>query len=153
SMSEIVVVGYTTQKKTNLTGSVATIKGSEIENQPFTSLDKALQGQIAGLQSVAASGAPGANQQIRIRGISSITAGNQPLWVIDGVVINPNDLSRQTTTANILSTLNPNDIESVSVLKDAASASIYGSRAATGVILVTTKKGKPGKTKFRLDAE
>src|SRR5205085_5018465 len=72
---------------------------------------------------------------------------------IDGVIINPNDLSRQTTTANILSTLNPNDIESITVLKDAASASIYGSRAATGVILVTTKRGKPGKTKIRVDAE
>ena len=105
------------------------------------------------MQSVATSGAPGANQQVRIRGISSITASNAPLWVIDGVPVLANDLSRQTTTANILSTLNPNDIESISVLKDAASASIYGNRAANGVILITTKKGRAGKTKLRFDME
>jgi len=152
-MAEVVVVAYGTKKKTDLTGSVGTVKGADIENKPFTSIDKALQGAVAGLQSVAASGAPGANQQIRIRGISSITASNAPLWVIDGVPVLANDLSRQTTTANILSTLNPNDIESISVLKDAASASIYGNRAANGVILITTKKGRAGKTKLRFDME
>lgn len=155
-MSEVVIVAYGTQKRAEMTGSVGTVKGAEIENQPFTSIDKALQGQVAGLQSVAFSGQPGAAQQIRIRGISSITAGNNPLWVIDGVIINAGtngDLSRQTTTANVLSTINPNDIESISVLKDAGSASIYGSRAANGVILVTTKKGRAGKTKIRLDME
>src|SRR5678815_1584851 len=152
-MTEVVVVAYGTKKKTALTGSMTTVKGADIENKPFTSVDKALQGAVAGLQSVAASGAPGANQQIRIRGISSITASNAPLWVIDGVPVIANDISRQTTTANILSTLNPNDIESISVLKDAASAAIYGNRAANGVILVTTKKGRAGKTKFKFDAE
>ena len=152
-MAEVVVVAYGTKKKTDLTGSVGTVKGADIENKPFTSVDKALQGTVAGLQSVATSGAPGANQQVRIRGISSITASNAPLWVIDGVPVLANDLSRQTTTANILSTLNPNDIESISVLKDAASASIYGNRAANGVILITTKKGRAGKTKLRFDME
>ena len=152
-MTEVVVVAYGTKKKTDLTGSVGTVKGADIENKPFTSVDKALQGAVAGLQSVAASGAPGANQQIRIRGISSITASNAPLWVIDGVPVLTNDLSRATTTANILSTLNPNDIESITVLKDAASAAIYGNRAANGVILVTTKKGRAGKTKFKFDME
>lgn len=153
TIAEVVVVAYGTQKKAALTGSVATVKAQDIENKPFTSIDKALQGQVAGLQSVAASGAPGANQAIRIRGISSISASNNPLWVIDGVPVLSNDVSRLTTTANILSTLNPNDIESVTVLKDAASASIYGSRAANGVILVTTKKGRAGKTKIRFDSE
>ena len=152
-MAEVVVVAYGSKKKTDLTGSVGTVKGADIENKPFTSIDKALQGAVAGLQSVATSGAPGANQQVRIRGISSITASNAPLWVIDGVPVLANDLSRQTTTANILSTLNPNDIESISVLKDAASASIYGNRAANGVILITTKKGRAGKTKLRFDME
>jgi len=152
-MSEVIVVAYGTQQKADLTGSVATVKGSDIENKPFTSIDKALQGQVPGLQSVASSGAPGANQIIRIRGISSISASNAPLWVIDGVPVLANDLSRLTTTANILSTLNPNDVESITVLKDAASASIYGSRAANGVILVTTKKGRSGKTKIRFDSE
>jgi TonB-dependent SusC/RagA subfamily outer membrane receptor len=129
------------------------IGGGDIENKPFTSVDKALQGATAGLQSVAASGTPGAAQNIRIRGIGSINAGANPLWVIDGVPVNTGDLSRLTTTSNALSTLNPNDVESITVLKDASAASIYGSRAANGVILVTTKKGRSGKTKFRFDAE
>ena len=152
-MREVVVVAYGTKKKSELTGSVATIKGKDVEDKPFTSIDKALQGTVAGLQSVATSGAPGANQQIRIRGISSITASSAPLWVIDGVPVLANDLSRQTTTANILSTLNPDDIESISVLKDAASASIYGSRGGAGVILITTKQGRAGKTKIKLSIE
>lgn len=153
NLDEVVVVAYGTQKKAELTGSIATVKGTDIENQPFTSVDKALQGQVAGLQSVSTTGAPGGNQIIRIRGISSISASNAPLWVIDGIPVLANGLARNTTSSNILSTLNPNDIESVTVLKDAASASIYGSRAANGVILITTKKGKAGKTKFRFDAE
>ncbi|MBC6491614.1 SusC/RagA family TonB-linked outer membrane protein [Flavihumibacter stibioxidans] len=153
ALQEVVVVGYGTQKKADLTGAIATVKGPELENRPFTSVDKALQGMVPGLQSVSASGAPGANQAILIRGVSSITASNSPLWVIDGVPINSGDASRLQTSANLLSTLNPNDIESISVLKDAASQSIYGSRAANGVIIVTTKKGKSGKTKFRFDTE
>ena len=152
-MSEIVVVAYGTRKKSDLTGSVATVKAADIENRPFTSVDKALQGQVAGLQSVASSGQPGANQAIIIRGISSITASTSPLWVVDGVPINTGDVSRLQTTANVLSTLNPNDIESITVLKDAASQSIYGSRAANGVIIVTTKKGRAGRTLFRFDTE
>ncbi len=153
SLAEVVVVGYGTQKKTNLTGSVATVKADDIENKPFTSPDKALQGAVAGLQAASGSGAPGSTTDIRIRGISSINAGSSPLWVIDGAIANTGDASRLTTTANLLSTLNPNDIESITVLKDAASVSVYGSRGANGVILVTTKKGKAGKTKFRFDAE
>jgi TonB-linked SusC/RagA family outer membrane protein len=153
NLQEVIVVGYGTKKKADLTGSVATVKSTEIENRPFTSVDRALQGKVAGLQSVAASGQPGGDQSIRIRGVSSITASNSPLWVIDGVPVNTGDVSRLQTTANLLSTLNPNDVESISVLKDAASQSIYGSRAANGVILVTTKKGKSGKTKFRFDTE
>lgn len=152
-MQEVVVVGYGSQKRADMTGVVATVKAADIENKPFTSVDKALQGQVAGLQSVASSGTPGAAQAILIRGMSSITASNAPLWVIDGIPVNTGDASRLTTTANLLATLNPNDIESISVLKDAASASIYGSRAANGVIVVTTKRGKSGKTRFRFDTE
>jgi TonB-dependent starch-binding outer membrane protein SusC len=152
-LTEVVVVGYGVQKKKEVTGAIARVGADDIENRPFTSVDKALQGSVAGLQSVAGSGTPGANQNIRLRGIGSISAGANPLWVIDGVPVNTGDLSRLTTTSNALSTLNPNDIESISVLKDASAASIYGSRAANGVILVTTKKGKAGKTKFRFDAE
>lgn len=153
NLKEVVVVGYGTQKRPEVTGSIGKIGGADIENKPFTSIDKALQGATAGLQSVAASGTPGAAQNIRIRGIGSINAGANPLWVIDGVPVNTGDLSRLTTTSNALSTLNPNDVESITVLKDASAASIYGSRGANGVILVTTRKGKSGKTKFRFDAE
>jgi len=152
-LTEVVVVGYGTQKKKEVTGAITKVGGDDVENKPFTSVDKALQGAVAGLQSVAASGTPGAVQSIRLRGIGSISAGANPLWVIDGVPVNTGDLSRLTTTSNALSTLNPNDIENISVLKDASAASIYGSRAANGVILVTTKKGRAGKTKFRADAE
>ena len=152
-LQEVIVVAYGTQKKAAITGSIATVKGGDLENKPFSSVDKALQGSVAGLQSVASSGAPGASQDIRIRGVSSINAGNAPLYVLDGAIMNTGDASRLTTTANLLSTLNPNDIESITVLKDAASAAIYGSRAANGVILITTKKGKAGKTKFRFDTE
>jgi TonB-linked SusC/RagA family outer membrane protein len=153
SLQDVVVVGYGTKKKSDLTGSVTTLKGAEIESKPFTSVDKALQGKVAGLQSVASSGQPGASQAILIRGVSSITASTSPLWVVDGVPVNSGDASRLQTTANLLSTLNPNDIESITVLKDAASQSIYGSRAANGVIVVTTKKGKAGVTKYRFDSE
>lgn len=152
-LSEVVVVAYGTIKKPELTGAINTVKAADIENRPFTSVDKALQGAVPGLQSAAASGAPGAIQQIRLRGIGSINASSEPLWVIDGIPVNSGDASRITTSANLLSTLNPNDIESISVLKDASAASLYGSRAANGVILITTKKGKSGKTKFRLDTE
>jgi TonB-linked SusC/RagA family outer membrane protein len=152
-LQQVIVTGYGTTKKAANTGSIAVVKGSEIENLPFSSVDKALQGKVAGLQSVASSGQPGASQAILIRGASSINASSQPLWVVDGVPINAGDVSRLQTTGNLLSTLNPNDIESISVLKDAASQSIYGSRAANGVIVITTKKGKSGKTKFRFDTE
>lgn len=153
NLDEVVVVGYGSQRKTNVTGSVATVKGAAVENKPFTSVDKALQGAVPGLQSTSTSGAPGAGTDIRIRGQGSITASNQPLWVIDGVVAASGDFTTNTTTANVLSTINPNDIESISVLKDASAASIYGSRAANGVILVTTKKGRSGKTVFNFSAE
>lgn len=153
NLSDVVVVAYGTTKKPEITGAMGIVKAKDIENKPFTSVDRALQGAVAGLQSVASSGTPGASQQIRIRGIGSINASSEPLWILDGIVVNTGDASRLTTTANLLSTLNPNDIESITVLKDASASSLYGSRAANGVILVNTKKGKSGKTKFRFDTE
>lgn len=152
-LQEVVVVGYGTQRKTEQTGAISTVGGKEVENRPFSSFDKMLQGEVAGLQSVSASGAPGATQLVRIRGIGSINASSAPLYVIDGVPVIVGDISRNNTTSNTLGSLNPNDIESISVLKDAASTTIYGSQAANGVILITTKKGKSGKAKFRFDTE
>ncbi len=153
NLSEVLVVAYGQLKKTNLTGSLAIVKSGDVENKPFTSVDKALQGAVAGLQSTSQSGAPGAITDIRIRGIGSITADASPLWVIDGAIATTGEPTIQTTTANALSSLNPDDIESITVLKDAATASVYGSRAANGVILVTTKKGKGGRTTFAFTAE
>jgi TonB-linked SusC/RagA family outer membrane protein len=153
SMQEVVVVAYGTQQKTNITGSIATVKAETVEGRPFTSVDKTLQGNVAGLLSTSQSGAPGSASGIRIRGTGSINASQAPLWVIDGVIATTGDLTNNTTTANALATLNPDDIESITVLKDASAASIYGSRAANGVILVTTKKGKSGKSRLNFTAE
>jgi TonB-linked SusC/RagA family outer membrane protein len=152
-LQEIVVVGYGTQRRANVTSAQTTVKAQEIENRPFTSVDQMLQGKVAGLQAPLFSGQPGAAQNIRIRGIGSVSAGANPLYVVDGVIINSGDLSRVATTANSLAGINTNDIESVNVLKDAQATSIYGSRGANGVIVITTKKGRAGKTKFRVDAE
>jgi TonB-dependent starch-binding outer membrane protein SusC len=149
----IVAVAYGEQERKKLTGAVGKVNAKQIENVPLTSVDQILQGKVAGLQSVATTGQPGAAQQIRIRGIGSISASSAPLWVIDGMPVNTGDASNLTNSSNLLAGLNPNDIESISVLKDASAASIYGSRAANGVIIVTTKKGKAGKTKIRLDTE
>ena len=153
SLDEVVVVAYGTQVKKKLTGSVAKVGGEELENRPFSSFDQMLQGKVAGLQSISPTGQPGGAQTVRIRGVSSVTGNNDPLYVVDGVPINTGDFSRLATTSNALAGINPNDIESISVLKDAAAASIYGSRASNGVILITTKKGRAGKTKIKLDLE
>ncbi|WP_443945155.1 SusC/RagA family TonB-linked outer membrane protein [Pedobacter sp. AW1-32] len=153
SLTDVVVTGYGSTTKARSTGSTATVTAKVLEQTPFTSVDKALQGRVAGLQSVGASGQPGAAQSIRIRGLGSISGSSDPLYVIDGIPINSGDLSNNTTTANALAGINPNDIENMTVLKDAASTAIYGSRGANGVVLITTKSGKAGKTKIRLDAE
>jgi TonB-linked SusC/RagA family outer membrane protein len=154
SLNEVVVaVAYGEQEKKKLTGSVGKVQARQLENVPLASVDQILQGKVAGLQSVATSGQPGAAQQIRIRGIGSISASSAPLFVIDGMPINTGDASSLTHSSNLLAGINPNDIESISVLKDASAASIYGSRAANGVIIINTKKGKAGKTKIRLDSE
>ncbi len=152
-LQEVTVVAYGTQNKKEITGSIVKVDGKQLEDIPLTSVDQMLQGKVAGLQSIASSGQPGAAQDIVIRGIGSINASASPLFVIDGIPVNTGDFSSLTQTSNALAGLNPNDIESISVLKDAASASIYGSRAANGVILITTKKGKAGKTQFRIDGE
>lgn len=153
SLNEVVVVAYGQQEKRKVTGSISKLSAKQVENIPLTSVDQILQGKVAGLQSVATSGQPGSAQQIRIRGIGSISASSAPLFVIDGLPVNTGDASTLTNSSNLLATINPNDIESISVLKDAAAASIYGSRAANGVIIITTKKGKAGKTQIRVDAE
>src|SRR5690554_2977768 len=154
---DLVVVGYGTQQRSEVTGSVTSIRTEEIQNVPVSSFENALQGRMAGVNVAESTGEPGSSPQILIRGTGSISAGNDPLFVIDGVPvakgsnlqpsINTQNPNFQPTKANPMSTLNPNDIESIEVLKDASSAAIYGSRGSNGVILVTTKKGHSGKTK------
>jgi TonB-linked SusC/RagA family outer membrane protein len=152
-LAEVVVVGYGTQRRSNIASSISTVKAPEIENRPYTSVDQMLEGKVSGLQAPLSTGQPGANQQVIIRGIGSVSAGTSPLYVVDGLIINSGDLTSNTITANALSGLNPNDIESVNILKDAQATSIYGSRGANGVIIITTKKGRAGRTQFRADAE
>ena len=149
-LSEFVVTGYGVQEKRAITGAMSSIKGEVIENFPVASFDRALHGQISGVNVMAANGVPGGPVQIQIRGVGSITAGSQPLIIVDGVQLNTST-SSANTASNPLAFLNNNDIESIEVLKDGAAASIYGAQAANGVILVTTKKGKAGKTQFNFN--
>ena len=147
-LEDVVVVAYGSAKREAVTGSVTSVKGESLASAPVTSVDKALSGKLAGVQVTAVSGQPGAASQIRIRGNSSINASNAPLWVVDGIPVILDGTSEMTNISSGLATLNPNDIESITVLKDAAAAAVYGSRAANGVILVTTKSGKEGKAQF-----
>lgn len=154
SLSEVVVVGYGTQRKADLTGAVGSIAASDIVSKPITSPDQALAGTISGVNITNRSGDPGAPISVRIRGVG--TPGvNDPLWVIDGVPIvqttNITVNTSSTTDSNPLAGLNSNDIESIDVLKDAASTAIYGARAANGVIIVTTKRGKRGDARVTYD--
>lgn len=131
-LDEIVVIGYGTQRKSDLTGAVSTVSAKAVAELPVSRVDQALQGRAAGVQITQTSGAPGAGTSIRVRGGNSITGSNEPLWVIDGIIVG--------TNFN-LNNLNANDVKSIEVLKDASSIAIYGSRGANGVILVTTKNG------------
>ena len=154
-LEDVVVVAYGTQKREAVTGSVSSVKGETLASAPVTSVENALSGKLAGVAISANSGQPGANTYIRIRGNGSINASNAPLWVIDGipVVSGPVNFSGNEQSGSSLNALNPNDIESITVLKDAAAAAAYGSRAANGVILVTTKSGREGKAQFTARAK
>ena len=147
-LDDVVVVAYGTQKREAVTGSVSSVKGETLASAPVTSVDKMLSGKLAGVQISMSTGQPGAASQIRVRGTSSINASNAPLWVVDGIPIISGGTGEMTNSSNSIATLNPNDIESITVLKDAAAAAVYGSRAANGVILVTTKSGKEGNAQF-----
>ncbi len=140
-LSEVVVVGYGQMKRSDLTGSVVSVNDAAIKKSVPTSVDQVLQGRAAGVNIQANSGTPGASSAIRIRGINSLNATNQPIFVIDGVVV---DSSTDDINNNPLSSISPSDIESIDVLKDASATAIYGARASNGVIMVTTKKGKAG---------
>lgn len=151
NLGEVVVTGYGgTVNRREFTGASSKVAGAAVANLPVGSFDKALAGRAAGVQVTSANGVPGGAIQIRIRGVGSISAGSDPLYVVDGVQLNTTN-SSTFTSSNPLSFLNPSDIESIEILKDAAAASIYGSQAANGVVLVTTKRGKAGKTQVTLN--
>ena len=146
TLNEVVVVGYGTQNRKDLTGSIASIGAEEIAKLPVASVDQALQGKVPGVQISTTSGEPGGSPNILIRGVSSITGGAQPLIVIDGFPVSNAD------GTNPLNAIDPRDIESVDVLKDASATAIYGSRGSNGVIIITTKRGKAGKPRVTLEA-
>lgn len=154
-LDEVVVIGYGSESRRLLTGSIGAINTEGIQERPIQSIDNILQGQTAGVQITQNSGTPGAAMTVRIRGNSSINAGNQPLYVVDGVPIISGGFSQVSfggQSVSALSDLNPNDIESISILRDASAAAIYGARASNGVVLITTKRGKTKDTKFSFNA-
>lgn len=153
ALSEVVVVGYGQMKRSDVTGSVVSVNSEQIERAVPTSIDQVLQGRAAGVQIQANSGTPGANTSIRIRGISSLNSTNQPIFVIDGVVVEPQstDTNDPLSSNNPLASINPSDIVSMDVLKDASATAIYGARAANGVIMITTRRGKAGEATITYD--
>ena len=155
-LSEIVVVGYTSISKKDITGAISTVNADDLKNLSVNGLDQALQGQVAGVQVTQSSGTPGGGVSVRIRGATSISAGNRPLYIIDGIPVETGELSSRSfggQNDNALSLLNPNDIESYNILSDASAKALYGSRASNGVIVITTKRGKNSKTQISFDIQ
>lgn len=150
NLNEVVVVAYGARKKGDLTGAVTSVTAKDFQKGVVNSSEQLLQGKVAGLQVTTGGGAAGGGSRIRIRGGASLNASNDPLIVIDGVPVESNGIAG---SANFLNTINPNDIESISVLKDASATALYGSRASNGVLIITTKKGTPGKIKFNYNAQ
>ena len=168
-IEEVVAVGYGTQKKKDLTGSITRVSGEDLVQPSASTFDQMLQGKVAGVQISQTSGAPGGNVNVLVRGVSSITGGNQPLYVVDGFPVSSggggSDMtnfasstyssagmaSNTQNRVNPLSSINPSDIESIEILKDASATAIYGSRGANGVVIITTKRGKSGKSQISMD--
>lgn len=153
AIENVVIMGFG-QKKTvqEVTGSVSSMSAKSIEDVPVASVDKMLQGRVSGVQTGSASGQPGGMASVRVRGVSSINGTTSPVWIVDGVRVASGDLTTNGTTSNVLANMNPDDIESVTVLKDAVSTAVYGADAGSGVIIVTTKSGKKGKAKFNFSS-
>ena len=152
-LDEVVVVGYGSQIKSRLTGNIASIKADEVQGMPLVSVDQAIQGKAAGVFVNGGAGKLGQAVTVRVRGNSSISANSQPLYVIDGVPITTGDFGNYGGETNTLADINYNDVESIQVLKDASAGAIYGARAANGVVLITTKRGKAGKTSINFNLQ
>ncbi|WP_125721318.1 SusC/RagA family TonB-linked outer membrane protein [Flavobacterium ustbae] len=148
TLNEVVVVGYGSQKRSDVTGAIGSVKAENFNKGVVANAGQLIQGKVAGVNVVAASGEPGANQDIIIRGVGSLRSGTTPLYVVDGFAL---DNTNNGVASNPLNFINPQDIESIEVLKDASASAIYGSRAANGVVVITTKKGKSGRTQMNLN--
>ncbi|GGH13651.1 SusC/RagA family TonB-linked outer membrane protein [Mucilaginibacter phyllosphaerae] len=157
SLNEVVAIGYGAQKRQDVNGAISSVTAKDIQNIPQTSIDQMLQGKAAGVTITNGSGAPGSSASVHIRGITSLSGSNEPLYVVDGVFIGGAAISTNTNqnngenTISPLSYINPNDIASIDILKDASATAIYGSRASNGVIIITTKKGKNGSVSLNYD--
>ncbi|MDR6941048.1 SusC/RagA family TonB-linked outer membrane protein [Mucilaginibacter pocheonensis] len=149
SLSEVIVVGYGTQRKIESTGSIASVKAADLVQTPVANMAQGLQARVSGMQVNQNTGSPGGNISVRIRGTNSINGASEPLYVVDGIQISNGD---GINSVSPLSTINPGDIESIEVLKDASASAIYGARAANGVVLITTKRGKTGVTRVTFDS-
>jgi TonB-dependent SusC/RagA subfamily outer membrane receptor len=151
TLNDVVVTGYGTVKKSDLVGSTVSIRGSQIANRPVQSFDQALGGKAAGVQISIPNGVLNNPPVFRIRGTNSISLSSYPLVIVDGVASFTGDVSGSNAAGNALSSINPQDIETIDILKDASATAIYGSRAANGVVVITTKKGRPGKATVTYD--
>jgi TonB-dependent SusC/RagA subfamily outer membrane receptor len=147
-LDEVVVVGYGTQKKREVTGSLSSVKGAAVADKPVQSFEQALAGRATGVQITIPNGVLNTPPVVRIRGTSSLSLSSYPLIIVDGIPSPVGDFSSTSAAGNALASINPNDIESIDIAKDAAATAIYGSRAANGVVFITTKKGKSGKAKI-----
>ena len=145
TLSQVVTIGYGTTSRQNVTSAIATVDSTEFKNIPVASIDNAIQGKIPGVQVIQNSGEPGGGVSLRVRGPASLNAGNQPLYVVDGIPVLQDNYEQLTSTSgqrqNPMSGINPDDVERIDVLKDAAATAIYGSRGSNGVVLITTKRG------------
>jgi TonB-linked SusC/RagA family outer membrane protein len=155
-LNEIVVVGYSSISKKDITGSIASVKAEKFKDLSINGIDQALQGQVAGVQVTQSSGTPGGGISVRIRGVTSISAGNRPLFIVDGIPVETGALSGRSyggQSDNALSLINPNDIESIEILKDASAKAVYGSRASNGVVVIKTKRGNNKAPKINFDVQ
>lgn len=155
-LDEIVVVGYSSVAKKDITGSIASVKADRFKDISINGIDQALQGQVAGVQVTQSSGTPGGGISVRIRGVTSISAGNRPLFIVDGIPVETGALSGRSyggQTDNALALINPGDIESIEVLKDASAKAVYGSRASNGVVIIKTKRGNRSTPKINFDVQ
>ena len=155
-LTELVVTGYSEVERKKLISSVSVVGAKQLENIPMTDVNQLMQGRAAGVYTTATSGQPGAQQQVRVRGTGSITAGRNPLYVVDGIIVEQGNFAALDATTNavdVLAQLNPNDIENITILKDATATALYGARGSNGVVVITTKRGKAGKTEITVKAQ